>query len=227
MWRVRSSSLSARVFSCFLMTSASYSATDAQATSPTCRWLAHLLRVDVEARLRVRRAARRARTKLGEVLRAPARRPRRRARRCPRAGRSPGARRAGSCPGCPAARARASARVDDVVGGRGHADRVVARAGRRARNGMERWPCGSPLAVRPSVVADRDRPGTARRGQGGQERWRRRVRGGRRSSVRRGRREPRKAPGQPQSLSSLPATARPQWTQILVRPPTSALWPPA
>ena len=34
MWRVRSSSLSGRVFSCFKMTSASYSSTDTSPTMP-------------------------------------------------------------------------------------------------------------------------------------------------------------------------------------------------
>ena len=38
-WRVRSASLSARVLSCFLTRSASYSATEAQATIPTWWWL--------------------------------------------------------------------------------------------------------------------------------------------------------------------------------------------
>src|SRR6266508_3554856 len=39
MCRTRSSSLSARVFSCLRMTSRSYSSTAAHATSPVCRWL--------------------------------------------------------------------------------------------------------------------------------------------------------------------------------------------
>ena len=38
MWRVRSSSLSRRVFSCFLMTSRSYSSTEKQAATPVCTW---------------------------------------------------------------------------------------------------------------------------------------------------------------------------------------------
>src|SRR5829696_8162847 len=38
MWRVRSSSLSGRVFSCFLITSRSYSSIEKHAAMPDCTW---------------------------------------------------------------------------------------------------------------------------------------------------------------------------------------------
>ena len=57
MCRVRSSSLSRRVRSCFLMTSDSYSSSEKQPAMPVCSCVAHAQPVEIERRLRPRRRA--------------------------------------------------------------------------------------------------------------------------------------------------------------------------
>ena len=53
MWRVRSSSLSRRVRSCFLIRSRSYSSSEKHAAMPVCSCVAHPQAIDVERRLAI------------------------------------------------------------------------------------------------------------------------------------------------------------------------------
>ncbi len=73
MWRVRSSSLSLRVRSCFLMRSRSYSSTEKQPAKPVCSCVAHPEPVEVQRRLVLVHERRGALERL-EVRARPARR---------------------------------------------------------------------------------------------------------------------------------------------------------